>query len=285
MYRYYDVIVSLFIEVLLNYDRVSARSKEGAGIFGVTKAFYLSTESQNSTGDLHGHMLIWIDGMTTTTAEYYELLQSASLRLRVEQYVSSIASSCYSVMPTKCPACSCGGLASLPFDKRAFEKPVRGGNPCLTAHCLSCGVMFGGTQLVEMEIKREESRISAPLGDVTDDDVHYRIAMPQPLELLPQPGTQAAVIVSKALLNYQTHRCTHAKSCFKPSKRTPKGNVCRMFFPKQTVSATECAENGSLLIARPVGCEYLNTYSPIINSVLKMNHDIKFLSAGEGKSV
>ncbi|KAE9263368.1 hypothetical protein PF008_g32382 [Phytophthora fragariae] len=56
--RYYDAIVSLFIEVLLNYDWVRARSKEGAGIFGVTKAFYLSTESQNSTGDLHGHMLI-----------------------------------------------------------------------------------------------------------------------------------------------------------------------------------------------------------------------------------
>ncbi|KAG3169621.1 hypothetical protein PI126_g2722 [Phytophthora idaei] len=81
--RYYDAVISIFVDLMLNDDQSKQLPRAGMGIFGVTKAFYVSTESQNSTGDVHGHMLIWIDGMPTTTAEYYEMLEMDSFRERI----------------------------------------------------------------------------------------------------------------------------------------------------------------------------------------------------------
>ncbi|ETN16580.1 hypothetical protein PPTG_05760 [Phytophthora nicotianae INRA-310] len=55
-----------------------------------------------------------------------------------------------------------------------------------------------------------------------------------------------------------------------------------MFFPKDVCGKTEWVDNDSVELERKVGCEYLNAFSPLLMRVFKCNHDIKFLTAGEG---
>lgn len=282
LYRYYDEMVSLFIDVVLNFDTETQRSRSGCGVFGVTKAFFVSTESQNSTGDLHGHMLIWIEGMPTTTTEYYTLLQQEGYCRQVEQYVSSIARSSFPLALKTCPHCGSDRLSPVAIERQAFQKPSRGGKRSTTASCLACTATFGGSELIELELERESSRLGFDSRLFSDAAIHYRLAIPKPLDLLSPMDPKTALVITKALLHYQTHRWSHARSCFKPTKRTPKGQSCRMFFPKEVCLKTVCSGDGLLSLKRPLGSEYLNTYIPVVNAVLKMNHDIKFLSAGEG---
>ncbi|KAG3250259.1 hypothetical protein PI124_g5091 [Phytophthora idaei] len=124
--RYYDAVISIFVDLMLNDDQSKQLPRAGMGIFGVTKAFYVSTESQNSTGDVHGHMLIWIDGMPTTTAEYYEMLEMDSFRERIGLYVSSIARSSFPLNLASCPRCRLPGLTALPFQMKALLEDMKG---------------------------------------------------------------------------------------------------------------------------------------------------------------
>ncbi|KAF1784185.1 Helitron helicase-like domain [Phytophthora cactorum] len=71
--RYFDRVVSTFVDVVLNWDMENNCSRREPGLFGCTKASYAATESQNSTESLHTHMLIWIDGMPSTVDEYYRM--------------------------------------------------------------------------------------------------------------------------------------------------------------------------------------------------------------------
>ncbi|KAE9090113.1 hypothetical protein PF005_g19196 [Phytophthora fragariae] len=71
--RYFDRIVNTFIDVVLNWDTDNNCARREPGLFGCTKAFYAATESQNSTGSLHTHMLIWVDGMPSTVDDYYRM--------------------------------------------------------------------------------------------------------------------------------------------------------------------------------------------------------------------
>ncbi|ETP31794.1 hypothetical protein F442_19368 [Phytophthora nicotianae P10297] len=113
--RYYNAIVRLLIDVLLNYAQDRQCSRPRSGGFGETKAYFLSTESQNSTGDLHGHMLVWIENMPTTTAQYYELPKHRDFQHRIDDYVSSIASSSFPVSLDRCSSCSSTDIAAMQF--------------------------------------------------------------------------------------------------------------------------------------------------------------------------
>ncbi|KAG6973175.1 hypothetical protein JG687_00001041, partial [Phytophthora cactorum] len=53
-------------------------------------------------------------------------------------------------------------------------------------------------------------------------------------------------------------------------------------FPQKACTVTSCTADGTLRLKRSIGSEYRNTYLPVVNAVLKMNHDVNFLSAGEG---
>ncbi|KAG6951417.1 hypothetical protein JG688_00013742 [Phytophthora aleatoria] len=55
-----------------------------------------------------------------------------------------------------------------------------------------------------------------------------------------------------------------------------------MFMPKETCPETRWTNDNRLEMMRSSGNEYINTYVPVTSSIFKCNHDIKFLSAGEG---
>ncbi|ETP03639.1 hypothetical protein F441_19420 [Phytophthora nicotianae CJ01A1] len=210
--RYYNAIVRLLIDVLLNYAQDRQCSRPRSGGFGKTKAYFLSTESQNSTGDLHGHMLVWIENMPTTTAQYYELLKHRDFQHRVQDYVSSIASSSFPVSLDRCSSCSSTDIAAMQFSREVFKKPKR-----------------------ELNILQEAERLHVSQDRMNDASVFRIISMPQSLPLSPPGCSEENLLVTKALLNYQTHDWNHARSCFKQTKRTPDGKICRMFFQSPLV--------------------------------------------------
>ena len=51
--QYFDYIMKLIVDVLFNWDEKAQSSRVGGGLFGHTKAFVVSTESQQS-GKLSG---------------------------------------------------------------------------------------------------------------------------------------------------------------------------------------------------------------------------------------
>ncbi|ETN22451.1 hypothetical protein PPTG_02385 [Phytophthora nicotianae INRA-310] len=55
-----------------------------------------------------------------------------------------------------------------------------------------------------------------------------------------------------------------------------------MFIPKESCKETTWTSENRIEMKRQPGNEYINAYIPVINALFKCNHDIKFLSAGEG---
>ncbi|OWZ11487.1 hypothetical protein PHMEG_00015482 [Phytophthora megakarya] len=108
----------------------------------------------------------------------------------------------------------------------------------------------------------------------------YRLAMPQPLPHQETANTLPAIISTKALLSYQTHHWFHSKYCFKTSKRTPK--ECSFQSQRANIKLDEYWISRD---SRALGNEYLNPYIPIVNEVIKCNHNLKILSACEGPHV
>lgn len=105
----------------------------------------------------------------------------------------------------------------------------------------------------------------------------------------------------------QVHYWNHCKPCFKVSSkycvfvaldsitdpsmsglhdaqstvRTPKGSVCRLFKPEEVNLGATTIENGTnLRLHRPIGCEYVNPYNPVVMATLKCNHDAQFVLSG-----
>jgi hypothetical protein len=67
--------------------------------------------------------------------------------------------------------------------------------------------------------------------------------------------------------------------------QTPNGSVCRFFKPEEThAGRTAIDETGNLRLHRPVGCEYVNAFNSTIMSVLKCNHDAKFVLCSDSKN-
>ncbi|KAF1790917.1 hypothetical protein GQ600_27126 [Phytophthora cactorum] len=102
-------------KLLLQKDMENNCSRREPGLFGCTKASYAATESQNSTGSLHTHMLIWIDGMPSTVDEYYRIW----LRAAMTKYVDAVATSNVPLVTKNCPSCGVGTISSVEFHRKA----------------------------------------------------------------------------------------------------------------------------------------------------------------------
>lgn len=60
--------------------------------------------------------------------------------------------------------------------------------------------------------------------------------------------------------------------------RTPKGSVCRFFKPEQVQpDSTYIDKDLKIRLHRPIGCEYVNAYSPVVMAALKCNHDAQIV--------
>lgn len=284
--RYFHKIMEIIIDVLFDWDQAKQCPKGKGGIFGTTEAFFASTESQNSTGSLHAHIMVWIRGMPTTLQEYYHLRETDDFRCKLVKYVDSALQASYPVDTATCPQCDAAELESIGVDKQAFRKPKKGSPRPMTTRCNSCHSTYGADELVRQCMMKRCRNDRDTASKLTDETFSlYQLAMPHPLPHVHDPNSLEAITSTQALLTYQNHHWFHSNSCFKRSKRTPSGKSCRMFFPKQVCTATQWNEFDSIELRRTLGSEYLNPYVPVVNEVIKANHDLKILSACEGTLV
>ncbi|ETP19884.1 hypothetical protein F441_06267, partial [Phytophthora nicotianae CJ01A1] len=225
-------------------------------------------------------MLIWIKDMPATVDDYYAMCASSRFRDALVKYVDAIATASVPLDLSTCPSCDSKAIESVELERHAFRKSRPGALRPTTTACKDCGATFGGSELI---LKHAQQRISdAGESESNDEDIFHQIASSQPLPLPSTISASEAGTVSRALVRYQHHHWFHSKSCFKVTRRTPKGDVCRMFIPKESCKETTWTSENRIEMKRQRGNEYINAYVPVINALFKCNHDIKFLSAEEG---
>ncbi|ETN12062.1 hypothetical protein PPTG_09710 [Phytophthora nicotianae INRA-310] len=278
--RYFDYLMNMFVNVVLNWNMDKGCPRDEPGLFGHTVSFFAATESQNSTGSLHAHMLIWIKNMPSTVDEYYAMCASERFRAAMVKYVEAISTANVPLDMEKCPSCENGTIKPLELQRLAFKKPRAGASRPATSCCDFCGVNFGADELIVKSCMHATKDVNGLAYD--DAKVFQIIASSRPLPRCFDRLSEEAIVCSRALVYHQHHHWFHTNSCFKATKRTPNGDVCRMFMPKETCTETKWTPEDRIEIKRGAGNEYINPYSPIINALFKCNHDIKFLSAGEG---
>ncbi|OWZ10792.1 hypothetical protein PHMEG_00016292, partial [Phytophthora megakarya] len=280
--QYFNYLMDIIVTVVLNWDTKRNCSKSGTGLFGQTEAYFSSTESQGSTGNLHCHMLLWVRGMAKSVDEYYSACRSSAVRRKLVSYVESIAASSFPISTDLCPCCENTALISQPFRPEAFQRSTKSRERPTTAKCTNCSTSFGADELIRRQMDSYAVSMGVEHEEWSGPSAHHHVASPGPLPL-PDPEKPLSTLVTcQALLQYQVHHWYHCKSCFKTTKRTPTGKVCRMFFPKEICNKTAWSADEKVLLRRETGSEYLNTYIPLVNSVFKCNHDVKFLTAAEG---
>jgi hypothetical protein len=255
--RYFDRLMAIIIEHILGWDRVKGAPHAGGGLFGRVTAFYAATESQNSTGDLHAHMLVWIEGLPTSVKEYYELWERTGYRESVGAYAESVISVKLPHSTNACPQCHSQAVASVPFTQEAYKKPVNRAQSFPAAICNNCNKKFGGDEFLQQQITDRALQLNVDTAELAEDMIARHIASPLPLPMPFAEDDTTSLVFCKALLTYQNHYWHHSKSCFKPTNRIPKGNICRMFFPKESEEAA-VGDDGRVHIERPIKHEYVN---------------------------
>lgn len=275
--------MDIVISVLLNWDRSANAARPGRGIFGQVTAFYGSTESQSSTGDLHCHMIVWVTGFPKTVTEYNNLCKSSVFKKKLVDYVDSIVTTDVPFPSDgKCPECSANALEAVEFDQRAYQELKRRDSPFATAQCCSCRRVYGGIELINQCLERGAQEQKIPAESLSEAAVFARAASSKPFQLAHRQSGMETFLSTRSLLAFQSHHWYHSRSCFKRTKRTPSGKVCRMFFPKKSSRETQWTSTDCIELGRKIGNEYINAYVPVISNTLKCNHDVKFLGAGEG---
>ncbi|OWZ10292.1 hypothetical protein PHMEG_00016877, partial [Phytophthora megakarya] len=224
--RYFDHLMRIFIEVVLSWDLDKNCARPDPGLFGYTKGFFSATESQNSTGSLHAHMLIWIQKMPSTVEEYYRMCSSERFREAMIKYVDAIATSSVHLDMSGCPYCGQCSIVPLELTRESFRKSRFGASRCSTTTCQQRKKTFGADELITEHIRKTAAAIDVPVCE--RDDVFHLIAKSRPLSRVCSSTSAEAIAIARALVTYQHHHWFHSKSCFKVTKRTPKGNVCRM---------------------------------------------------------
>lgn len=204
--------MEIIIDVLFDWDQNKQCSRGQGGLFGTTQAFYASTESQSSTGSLHSHMLIWVDGMPKTLEEYSRFRASDRFQRRLQTYVDSILRASFPISVSDCPCCGEQAIEPVDVSQLAFKKPRKGSTCPATTRCCSCNATYGSDELVRKSLtKLCES--TDEMNNELDGVVGFcRVAMPQPLPRSNDLDTLPAVISSQALLAYQNHHWFHSKS-------------------------------------------------------------------------
>ena len=115
--------MNIVIDFIFGWDTKKGCSKSSPGFFGFTKAWFGSTEAQNSL-NLHCHFLLWIEGMPTTLKDFQAKCDNAQLHFKslLLNYVTSRITNSLPIDPiTHCPTCKTGLLIKKELTKAALE--------------------------------------------------------------------------------------------------------------------------------------------------------------------
>ncbi|KAI8839235.1 hypothetical protein BC829DRAFT_447263 [Chytridium lagenaria] len=222
--RYYDTVMNTFISDILGWDRTHCRPRAKSGLFGIVKAFVVSTETQKG-GDLHGHVLIWLHGFPTTTLKMHEkltgdLASDVEFRSRLMAYATAIARNDVPILPSAstCPKTECNGIVS-PVDVipgEAYKLPLKEAVPVPTSACSDCKTKFAHNDIVDAHLKPSLSyKVDCREIELTKMDIDYIRFSPPKLSESSTETLSREVEVTLIVKGVNLHFWTHVGSCFK----------------------------------------------------------------------
>jgi hypothetical protein len=218
--------------------------------------------------------------MPKTCTEYREKLNEPEFKEDLIEYVESVVSSEFPTqLPMHCPSCQdeTSKLEPLVIPSK-YHRPPRDdpGAPNI-AKCSLCAKVYTYAELF--------SSILADMEGVNEDDIHKLISSDEIIGASASGRDLAGLQLTLVIQKTQTHGWKHCRSCFKKTTRVKNGKSCRFCFPKCTVEFTVITDANRVLIKRANGNQWVNTFSPLFMRAFKFNHDIKFLTCGEGPGV
>ena len=186
----------------------------------------------------------------------------------IRQYESKLISKSLPVSYTgmKCPICN-GSMKDTPLPLAAYHREYRAVEyPVLFCEKTDCAGQYTCTELLQIAT----SHVSQDLVDVV------RCALDVPIKM---DDVNSNALIAKMLWAFQVHRYSHAKSCFKTSKRT---EGCKCWYRKIDLTISRFLFPKLVSDTRPNGHQYVNAYSFIIAVTMRMNHDIQILIGAGG---
>lgn len=280
--KYFNDIIECIIEDVFSWDTERHSSKEKPGLFGYTRGFIGCVEAQNSS-NLHVHFMVWVCGMPRTCKEYTEKIAEPAFREQVQDYAASIISSESPLeIPLTCPRCNVGGLSPVTMDGTAYRRYRSGDKEPIAFECTHAPC----TDKVFTTTEIFQDIINSNGHAVTKEEIDRVAQNIKPIgPTSGQAGSRNSIVLSLILHTEQTHSWKHCSSCYKKSQRNKSGCKCRFMFPKMVVGLTHVSDQGRVHLQRRHGHQWLNSYSELLTRLLKVNHDIKLLTCGEGPAI
>ncbi|KAG1694469.1 hypothetical protein DVH05_028660 [Phytophthora capsici] len=281
--RYFESVVDIVIDDILGWDVARSRPKRGGGAFGVVRAFGAAAETQQA-GDLHAHFAVWLYGFPRTWADLNDALTDTVFKTRLAKFADAVMTTNFPALdePNICTSASCGNqLHPIEVGVRAFRRPLPGQKAPATSACTLCRRQYCDKDILNNAIDKLSRRANEPMTRGYEDYLKCRA-----MSNITSDDVKTILADSISIRDVQVHFWTHAKSCFKITSRTPKGSVCRFFKPHEpSLTPTHVGENGCLKLSRPIGCEYMNPYNPVIMRAFKCNHDVQLVMGSDKRNV
>lgn len=193
--EYFNHVIKIFIDVILSWNSEYNCSKKSPGLFGFTKAFFISPETQGN-GNLHGHILLWIHGMPTSTLEYIRLVDTTDFAFKLLEYTKSI------VIPglpeidnSTCPICS-NQLKTIELETKYLGKNFEK-QPPICCECLYCDIKFSTDGLILSKISKLADELNIDLNLMNEQIEHFNCKL-EPLPW-PTPKTPSSKISNSSL--------------------------------------------------------------------------------------
>jgi len=255
---YFVHVIETIITKLFSWNVNKQCSNETPGLFGYTKGFFVSTESQNS-GNLHAHILLWIHGLPKSISEY-ENLSDVKLEELKDYEKRHIQKNMPVELRKDCVACECE-LSVVPLPVTAYHRPFAKYGESPVARCHNCQFDLTCSQLID-EAVAIDPQLRLKL-------VEYSICKTNALEFPTSEDPVAKQILAALLVEVQVHNWQHSASCNKKSQRTSDKKCCRFMIPQM------------LIEGRTNGNQYLNPFLLLIALLFKCNHDFKLTVRGD----
>jgi hypothetical protein len=269
-------VIKSTIKNVLCWDTKAGKPYINMGLFGYTKAFFCSTESQGSL-TLHGHILLWVYGFPKTIQEYNTYTNSIKNQKSLIDYCRNIFRTSYpTTKSNQCPDCNSTNIQLIAMTKKCYAKSEYNGKAPLVLKCIDCSTSFSGCDLIN---KYTDKFIAD--NDIPQINIDKEISSFKSLPFEDTPSCIQKLV--GFLLQFQTHSWRHVRSCFKKTKRFKQtGKICRFLKPHKLEKKTKFTPSRKIVLERSIGHEYLTTSVDLFTKVLKCNHDVKLLMAIEG---
>jgi len=202
------------------------------GLFNHLRNLVIKVEEQGAY-TLHFHALGWCWELPSASENLLKNniqsdIKNAEICKWMDQ-VKSVNAPTTAYFNNCCPNCENVKLIAKDRVKSQFKSSGKHDGEPYTCYCPNCDKKFGSLELNYLYIDKYARLKGIQKSEYEKDYVDKRSCSFHKLDL---ESPLDVIIYSLALINLQYHYWHHAKSCFKKTRRTPTGEICRFFFPK-----------------------------------------------------